>query len=122
MTDIYTASKTAHASKWRQLRADGAKIISTWIDESGVGETASFTDLWIRCVNEAASCDVLIAYREPGEILKGAFIEIGAALASGKTVILVGDFDGMSFTSHPLVKLAPDVSVAFCLAGAIDND
>jgi len=99
---VYAASKTAHASKWRDLRAAGWSINSTWIDEAGAGETKCLTDLWRRCVGEASKADVILLYREPGEVLKGAFIEAGAALASGKPVHAVG-YGEFSFVNHPLV-------------------
>lgn len=78
---IYVASKTAHASMWREYRSVGAPIISTWIDEAGAGETTDFADLWTRCVMEARDALCLVLYRLPGEILKGALVEAGAALA-----------------------------------------
>lgn len=102
-TMIYIASKTVHAPRWRELRAAGLPINSSWIDEAGKGESASLSNLWIRCINEARSADCLIAYREPGEVLKGAFVEIGAALGEGKRVFLVGfQEDNFSFKNHPL--------------------
>lgn len=101
---IYTASKTVHAPLWKQWRREGLPVISTWIDEAGVGETADFADLWTRCISETAKAEILVCYREEGEVLKGAFIEIGAALQSGTRVICVGDFSGMSFLHHPLVE------------------
>lgn len=105
---IYTASKTVHAPRWREMRAAGWSVISTWIDEAGAGETACFEDLWKRCIGEAASADAVLLYREPGEVLKGAFIEAGAALASGKPVHAVGCAE-FSFVSHPLVVQHPDL-------------
>lgn len=96
---IYMASKTAHAPLWRRLRADGFPIISTWIDEAGKGETACFTDLWRRCVDEAAAADAVIVYRQPDEVLKGAFVEVGAALAVGTPVYAIG-CDEFSFVHH----------------------
>jgi hypothetical protein len=87
---IYIASKTKHAARWIAMRDAGRPIISTWIDEAGPGESADLHDLWRRCISEARSCSVLIAYREPDEILKGSWIEIGAALAFGKPVFAVG--------------------------------
>ena len=100
MTGIYMASKTVHAPRWRRLRDEtGLPIISTWIDEAGKGETACFTDLWRRCVDEASSADAVIVYREPGEVLKGAFVEVGAALAVGTEVYAVG-CDEFSFVHH----------------------
>lgn len=109
---IYIASKTVHAPTWLELRVHGFPIISSWIDEAGVGMTADFSDLWRRCIDEAKSCDRLVAYRATGETLKGAYIEIGAALSAEKPVVLVGDFDGMSFVHHPLVSQMPDVQSA----------
>lgn len=103
---VYTASKTAHADKWRALRSRGVNVISTWIDEAGAGETLCFTDLWIRCVREASTADIVMLYREAGEVLKGALVEAGAALGNGRAVWLVGDGTGASysFQAHPLVR------------------
>lgn len=100
---IYTASKTKHAWLWQSIRELGVNVISTWIDEAGVGETNDFMSLWLRCIAEASTCEVLLAYRaSEDEILKGAFIEIGAALAMGRKVFLVGPFQE-SFVDHPAV-------------------
>ncbi|MGG7519648.1 hypothetical protein ACQ3G6_17370 [Allorhizobium undicola] len=88
---VYIASKTRHADRWRKLRDKlGEPVISTWIDEAGVGETSDFADLWRRCILEASTAQVLIVYMEPGEVLKGAWVEVGAALASGVQVLAVG--------------------------------
>lgn len=99
---IYFASKTKWAPRWREYRAQGIPVISSWIDEAGVGETSDFADLWVRCISEASRADALIVYRESGEILKGAFIEVGAALANGRRVFAIGCQD-LSFVNHPLV-------------------
>jgi hypothetical protein len=88
---IYIASKTKHASRWRYLRDKiGEPIISTWIDEAGEGESADLDDLWCRCIRESASAALLIVYREHDEVLKGGWIELGAALASGVPVYAIG--------------------------------
>ena len=87
---LYTASKTKHAPMWRRLRDAGLPIISTWIDEAGVGESADLADLWRRCIAESSSASVLLIYREPEDVLKGAWVELGAALASGVKVFAVG--------------------------------
>jgi hypothetical protein len=113
-TSIYMASKTRHGPRWRSLRAAGYPIISTWIDEAGVGETESFEDLWRRCVQEASTAEYTIVYREPGEVLKGAFVEVGAALASGRHVLSVGCED-LSFTHHALVRPCSDLGFALFL-------
>lgn len=106
MKGVYTASKTVHAPLWKQWRDEGVPVISTWIDEAGPGESTSLEDLWVRCVAEASRARLLVVYRESGEVLKGAFVEVGAALASGVPVLAVGDFDGMSFIQHPFVRMA----------------
>lgn len=108
---IYIASKTIHADKWRKLRSVGWPIISTWIDEAGIGETSDFTDLWRRCIAEASNAAVLFLYREPGEQLKGAFVECGAALASGVPVIATG-CGAFSLVSHPLVTQVEGIPAA----------
>ena len=102
MTGIYIASKTIHAPKWRALRDEGHPIISTWIDEAGIGETKSFPQLWMRCIGEASLCSALIVYREPDEVLKGGFIEVGAALGNDKHVYAIG-CEAYSFVNHPNV-------------------
>lgn len=112
---IYVASKAIHADIWLAIRASGVPIISTWIDEAGVGQTKSFVDLWTRCIWEAANCHALILYVEPGEVLKGALVEVGAALASGAKVFVVGDPPG-SFSSHPLVTKCSVLHEAVTLA------
>lgn len=115
---IYIASKTKHAEKWRARRLGGLPINSTWIDEAGVGETACFADLWTRCIREATSAKALVIYCEPGDVLKGAFVEAGAALAAGVPVYAVG-CDGFSFVSHPNVTRCSDVDAAFAAARSI---
>lgn len=101
---FYVASKTTHAWRWRALRNRGHRINSTWIDEADEGQSADYADLAARCIAEAAAADALILYCEGGEMLKGALIEVGAALAAGKEVRCVGDCPSISrvFRKHPL--------------------
>lgn len=107
---IYTASKTRHADKWRRLRAEDPRfrVNATWIDEAGAGQTKCFTDLWRRCVAEASAADALLLYVEEGEQLKGALVEVGAALATGTPVYVVGPDDVREMTGswvyHGLVR------------------
>jgi hypothetical protein len=113
---IYIASKTKHAWLWRDLRAAGAPIISTWIDEAGEGESADLHDLWERCISESRGCKTLIVYREPNDVLKGAWVEIGAALANGKPVYAVG-LDGFTISKYRGIKHFPTLAAAFGEAG-----
>lgn len=87
---IYVASKTAHAALWQHHRAIGVPIISTWIDEAGPGESTDLVDLWRRCIAEASAAAALVLYRRGDEVLKGAWAEVGAALASGVPVFACG--------------------------------
>lgn len=101
---IYIASKTRHAAKWRKLREKGFEIISTWIDEAGKGETKDFKDLAIRCINEAKTADKVILYSDNDENLKGALMEVGAALANNIRVYVVGYSPSFetALNQHPL--------------------
>lgn len=102
--NIYIASKTKHAEKWRRLRDDQQyRIVSSWIDEAGAGETKDKSDLAQRCIREAYEADILLLYAEEGEYLKGAFIELGAAMAFNTPVCIVGPAlpDSSAFLSHP---------------------
>lgn len=87
---IYMASKVRHAVTWKMLRSAGLPIVSTWIDEAGPGESKSLRDLWRRCIAEASSAEVVIVYRLTDEELKGAWVEVGAAVAVGVPVYAVG--------------------------------
>lgn len=102
--EFYIASKVKHAPRWLDLRAHGVPINSTWIDEAGEGESSDYADLWMRCIQEASDADALIVYVEPGEHLKGALVEVGVALASGKEVRVVGELPSKSLVHHPLVR------------------
>lgn len=117
MSGTYIASKTRHAEKWRKLRAEGWDIAATWIDEAGPGETADFADLWRRCVMEACLADLLIVYAEPEDMLKGALVEVGAALGRGVPVVVVGDCPQFaSWLHHPLVRRCESVEAALAFA------
>lgn len=109
---------------WRAYRARGAKIVSTWIDEAGEGETADFTELWHRIQTEIWQCTRLVFYAEASDFpLKGAIIETGMALAFGRPVWVLGKgikLEGRtarpfgSWIYHPSVEMVrPDVTDDF---------
>ena len=103
---VYVASRTVHAPMWHDLRAGHPEleITSSWIDGDLIDEsdTDALADLWVRCIAEVTSSDAVIAYHEPGDVWKGAFVEVGAALGAGIPIHLVGDPPG-SWVGHPLV-------------------
>jgi hypothetical protein len=90
-------------------------IISTWIDEAGVGESSDLSALWRRCIGEASGATCLVVYREAGEVLKGAFVEIGAALAAGRTVYAVG-LDDLTVAHHAGIVLCASLDEAILAA------
>lgn len=113
---VYVASKTRHAPMWLALRARGIRIISTWIDEAGSGQSACLRDLARRCVAEPAAADATLLYAEPGDILKGALVEVGVALGAGRPVVSVGlPSDWSALASHPLWTRATSLEDALSL-------
>jgi hypothetical protein len=115
---IYIASKTKYAPRWREYRAHGEPIISTWIDEAGEGESADLHDLWDRCLSEAASCQVLIVYRESSDVLKGAWVEIGAALQARNPVYAVG-LEGFTIAKYRGITHFDTIESAFKAASTL---
>lgn len=88
---IYVASRASlpeRSAMWRRFRDEnGIDITSTWIDEAGEGETASFAELWDRIEREIGIAERLVLYAEQDDFpLKGALIEAGIALGMGKSV------------------------------------
>jgi hypothetical protein len=114
---IYTASKTKHAQKWIDLRDAGFNVISTWIDEACEGQTKDMRDLVQRCISECVECDGMIVYSEGGDYLKGAFIEMGVAVAHNKPIVLVGPVlpQSSAFTYLSNIKRANDIPSALKL-------
>jgi nucleoside 2-deoxyribosyltransferase len=114
---FYVASKVKHAPMWLEIRSQGRQITSTWIDEAGEGQSADYSELSRRCIMEIEAADVVILYCEAGEILKGAMIEAGAALAFGKPVHCVGTCDSLSrvFNRHPLWRRCRNIDEAIAL-------
>lgn len=89
---IYVASRASvpeRPAMWRELRRSGWQIVSSWIDEAGVGETDDFADLWDRIVREIASANKVVLYAAQDDFpLKGAILECGIAIGMGKPVIV----------------------------------
>ena len=100
---VYVASKVMRAPMWRLLRRH-MNIVSSWIDEAGEGQTADYSELAARCLSEIKSAAAFVLYCEPPDLLKGALLEAGAALAFGVPVYCVGDCPSISrvFRRHPL--------------------
>lgn len=130
---VYVASRASvpeRSAMWRRLRDRGEPISSTWIDEAGQGDTAELDELWSRICREVTGARHLIMYVEPSDFpLKGAFVEVGMALAARVPITIVApdvEIEGRncrpfgSWIRHPLVTFAPDVVTAFAPEGAAD--
>lgn len=116
---IYIASKTKHAERWRYLRnVVGYPINSTWIDEAGEGESSDLSDLWLRCIREASTASAFVIYRETDDVLKGGWIELGAALHAEVPVYAVG-LEGFTVANHPAIRHFPTMKDAMT---AVKND
>jgi nucleoside 2-deoxyribosyltransferase len=89
-------------------------VTASWIDKAGEGRTADYSELATRCIADIESADILLLYCEPGELLKGALIEAGIALALGKQVRCVGECASLSrvFNRHPLWRQFATVNEA----------
>lgn len=122
---IYVASRASVPSRpamWRDLRAAGWPIVSTWIDEAGPGETADLGELWQRIQAEVQSAQGLVLHVEPDDFpLKGALVEVGMALALGKRVgVYAPGVDLEPRSMRPLGSWArhPQVCICATLAAA----
>lgn len=132
MDRVYVASRASvpeRPAMWQALRSRGANIVSSWIDESGEGDTACFTELWTRIEREIVSADRLVLYAESSDFpLKGALVEVGMAIALGKPVFIVSpdvtvDVRNMkpigSWAKHPCVVFCDDIELAVGLKSKI---
>lgn len=114
MVTIYTASKPRHAATWRAMRAEGFRIIATWIDYADGGAVVDWQRLWLDCVSEAAQANVTLVYIEHGDELRGAYIEMGVAIANNRRVFFVNP-DNVRIsdaTHHPLVTTFDSLAAA----------
>lgn len=108
---FYIASKVKHARVWRSMRDKGYNVTASWIDEASEGQTKDYTELATRCLRDIKSAKFLVLYCKHGELMKGALIEAGMALALGKEVRCVGNCPSISrvFKCHPLWRKYPSV-------------
>lgn len=128
---IYVSSRTlpVRVQMWLDLRARYThwKFVSTWIDEAAPGATSDWPATWMRYIEEIRSADVLLLHAEAEDFpLKGALVEVGAALALGKSVLAVlpQGYDETtyrpvgSWVRHPAVRVLDTMSAALRLIRA----
>lgn len=85
---IYVASKTKYADTWKQLREQGLGIISSWIDEAGQGETVNPAVSFLRFCREVKDSSLFVLFAMKEDVMKGAYIELGIAIAEEIPVII----------------------------------
>lgn len=120
---IYTASKTRHASIWIQLRKTGLNIISTWLNEFETGVGMNLKELAIQSIIEPTIADVTILYCEPEDYLSFALIEVGAALAHGRKIVVVGEGPSLSklMAQHPNIYHVETIEDAVVFVRNLEN-
>ena len=108
---IYVASKSSYADMWRAARDIGLPINSTWIDEAGEGQTRDKGILAEHCFEEIREASCMILFIGDVDILRGAAVELGAALSNGKPVFVVGPKAAISrgFAEHFLMQYCPTI-------------
>jgi hypothetical protein len=118
MMNIYLASKTKYAPQWLRLRARGFPITCSWLTRFEAYDYAHLPDVAEQCLREAMECDALVLYATAGDELRGAFMETGAAIASGRPVWLV---NAGRWTEENLPDLLrhPQVTVTCCVEHAL---
>jgi hypothetical protein len=112
---VYVASRTKHAPMWRAMKASGRPILSTWIR---AGDAPDMPDLWARVAREIPRAERLVLFISPLDSpLRGAFVEVGMALAAGVPVfVAAGDAPEIllgSWIHHPLVTRCATLDEAF---------
>jgi hypothetical protein len=116
---FYTAGKIHHAPKFQNLRDNlGLPVQARWIDLKNEDDIVQNRkgDLWQLCLEDVTRSDFLLLYSEDWEEeQRGALVELGMALATGKRVYAVGRCKSISpnaisdvaFTHHELFTWLP---------------
>jgi hypothetical protein len=96
---------------WLEMKTEilelyNMNVISSWIHEAEEGQTSDYEDLTLRCFRELIDCDFVILFsNDDEEFLKGALMEVGAALVQNKPVFYIGPPNQVSisrvFRKHP---------------------
>lgn len=116
MIRVYTASKLRHAEMWQKLEQSPEWLpyvffTARWIKHLAAGTTETPENavrFWVEDLEDAGSADALMILGVEDDTLRGAFVEVGYALAKGVPVIVVNSegpqaFDYGSWVYHPEV-------------------
>lgn len=113
--EIYVTSKIRHSRLWSRLMVSGVPIRASWIElDVDLSSEDEIQHLWDKCFEEVKACTHLVAYVEPGDLLKGGLGEIALALALGKPVLLIGDVPELgTLARHRNIKRFDSLESAF---------
>lgn len=115
---VYGASKLQFAPLWLSLHEKEPDIywIARWPTIEGHVEDTpeNAKTFWLHDIADVQKCDYVMCLPPPaGEQLRGALVEVGAALGLGKSVVLVGDDPAWAtWQYHPLVQKVATVEEA----------
>ena len=103
---VYVAGKWSERSKVRELmnafELYGHEVTCDWTKHEDPCKSEEYS---VEDINAIKECDVLIAYMPSANVFyKGAWVEIGAALALDKKVIIIGNKVSSVFLSHPNIN------------------
>lgn len=115
---IYLAGRLNCAEEFHQLKTRWPEfdLVSSWVEKI---YTSKMEDSWQNAminwpinIIEAAGADVTLVWGR-NESLRGALVEAGAALARGKTILLVGESESFgTWRYHPSCFLVGDLEEA----------
>lgn len=111
---------------WQSLRLEWNEIqfTSRWIDLIGkCPDKQEFAEVfWIQDLQDVRCSDVVLVYGTHDDVLVGALVEAGAAIAFGLFVIVIGDCSGYgTWQYHPHVLHANDFNHARIILAQLDN-
>lgn len=115
---IYTASKLNKAHLWRDLVSAWPEVTFTarWPTlHVGVtpDEPCYAKVFWQHDLEDVLAADGVLLYAEPEDHLRGALVEAGMAIATGRFVVVVGEHDDYgTWQYHPLVYKVGDLESA----------
>ena len=102
MSRVYVAGKWEDREKVRRvqarLRALGDTITHDWTNSREIDREEALRD-----IEGVKQCDMLVAVLSEEYNHRGTWVEIGAALALGRPVYIIGNGGPCIFTAHPLV-------------------
>lgn len=120
---IYVASKFSRARIWKKLFAEwrsqtglDIEICARWVNEYAglVPDHPQFCKIgWRHDIEDVKNSHLLMIYATTDEKLRGALVEVGAALAFKKPVIAIGNHpDYGTWQHHELVHVVEDFTAA----------